>query len=303
MSRQSKYFSIAFLLQIAALMGFHNSTLAQVAYGNWQLQASAGISNISGDVSGRTGFGGGIGIETGVAKGFALRLDYTGSVNYGLDTKTVLASGINANKSDVWKIYYGQQNKSFATNYRDRIHQASLNGVFSLGKWKIMPTNSLSLYGILGYSLVVADVDVNALNTDLKAYNFGSVNFNGTKSEIKTQLKSLLDKSYESNYHPEIAPGSKQKNLFIDHGPQIGLGLKFDLTKRMDIGLEYRLTKPMQDDLDGVSAGSKGDIIHFTHVRFGIALGSTKKKVVRNINLNGTQAIRTTPEVLMKESK
>jgi len=96
-------------------------------------------------------------------------------------------------------------------------------------------------YVFAGYSLISADVDINATNASGAAYNFSSINASGTRKEIRDAIKNLLDDSYENN---AIANGGSRRNIgrndgnqLIRHGLSAGFGISRKLNDRISIGV------------------------------------------------------------------
>jgi hypothetical protein len=269
---------------------------------NWQFQIHGGLSQLAGDVSPRPGFGGGIAAQRNFSDKFALRLDYTGSMNYGLDTKTSQASSLNASLTyDYWKYYYGRTNKPFAANYRTALHQFSINPVFNIHQWEITAAGTVKMYGTAGYSYLLGDVDVNAIDAGSQPYDFGRIDFLPSRSAIRSELKNLLDKTYESNFNPNRT-ATANPNYIKDHGVNAGLGASYTGINRLGFMFEYRLTKPFSDYLDGISTGSKNEWIHYMHFGLSYTLAKNKRKITSRVS-GSSNGLQTGAAVITTEGK
>jgi hypothetical protein len=272
------------------------------------LGVHTGWSQIAGDVSSQPGLGGGISLETTFDKNFSMRLDYTGSLNYGLDTRFRPIGSLNhVGSRDPWGIYYGQSNKMFNANHRSTIHQFSLNGIYNFYKIQLpdLP-NKIYLYTTLGYSLLMTDVDVNALNGSNLPYDFASSNIDFTlsKSEVKKQIRNLLDKSYESNASYKDQTGSKAKNQLLYHGINLGFGIKYDITDKFGLAAEFRTTTGFTDYLDGLSATTPRDYLNYFSAKLTYRLHTYARRVEKKKSVvDGVKYLRTSSPIITTEFK
>jgi len=252
----------------------------------WELGLSAGPSIIVGDVSFQVGIGGGISLRKALNHTFSIRGSYVGSNNKGIDYRTRRAADVVTNgASSPWAAYSAAPNNgNFVANYRTQIHQAGIELVASLFNKSYYRGNpKWDGYVFGGYSVISADVDVNARNASNAVYNFSSVDFNASRKDIRDQIKNLLDDSYETN---GIAVNGDRTNIgrldgnqLIRHAITAGFGLTRKLNDRINVGLEQRFTTAFDDNLDGLSAGKSSEILSYTAARLNINLGKTAKRV------------------------
>jgi hypothetical protein len=276
---------------------------AQQLPGNWQLQLHSGLSQITGDVSARAGVGGGVAVQKRLSTTFAIRLDYTGSFNYGRDTKTTLPGSLTTSAgSDYWKSLYGQVNMPFVANYKAAIHQFSLSSQFNISSLKLQQLQPVSFYANVGYSFMLADVDFNAQDKNGRMYDFSRINFSADKSTIRKELKTLFDDSYEIHYYPQ-KPFSMSRSFIKEQAIHIGPGVSYPLTNKLGLAFEYRLTKPFSDYLDAISNSNKNDFIHYTNFRLSYNVSSAKRKPVRKVVGAGTGIVQSQPETITTELK
>ncbi|BAV08600.1 OmpA family protein [Filimonas lacunae] len=240
----------------------------------WELGFHGGYSFISGDIDARPGFGGGLSLRKSLGHIFSVRADYTGSFNYGLDYRTRPADAATAAA-----LGYAV-NQQYVANYRNRTHQGNLDFIASLNTLSHYRGNpKTNIYTFVGYSLVVADVDVD---NSLTGANLTGVPFGGKRSDIK---KALKDKMNGYNSNAPVTNGNREPvgrvndNQLIRHAVSFGAGISFKLSSRLSLGVEERLTVPFSDDMDGVNAGKSNDFYSYTAIRGGLAIGNSSKRV------------------------
>lgn len=256
----------------------------------WEFSLHGGTAMVVGDISPRLGFGGGIAIRKALNHTFSLRLDYTGTQMKGLDYRllnlgnTRLPSFAGQNP---WNDSYASSNRAFVANFRNRSHQANIDVVVSLNNksyYRGNPKTNVYVFG--GYTFLVADVDVDALNstgTPYTAANFSAVNFSGKRKDIRNALKNALDGSYESNggvtNGGRTPIGRINGNQLMRHAGSAGAGIAFKINNKFNIGLEQRFTLTFDDDMDGLNLGRGNDIISYTSARINMNVGGNAKKV------------------------
>ncbi len=289
-------------LHVIVTIGFINNCAAQ-SLRSWEVALHGGHSNITGDVLSKSGIGGGVSISKIISKQFSLRADYSGSINYGLDAKlSSRAVGPSEKPADPWLFYYSRVGKPFVTNYRSQLHQLSLEGVVNVFKIKIPETgNNAVIYATGGYSLMMADIDINALNANLQPYSFTTQNidYSAGKKDVRTKLKSVLDNTYESSADYVNRPEFNPKNFQMYHGVNVGLGVAYPITDRVGVGAAYRATLAFTDYLDGVKLGGGNDVIHFASLRLAYNFGNRVKKTATRFSTNGSMRTVTEDELLI----
>jgi outer membrane protein OmpA-like peptidoglycan-associated protein len=277
----------------------------------WELGLHAGASFIFGDISPTLGAGGGFSLRKALGHTFSLRGDITASTNRGTDYRLKNVDQVPINTVlDPWRIQYGPGGL-FLPNYHTRIYQGSLDLIATLNNKSHYRGNPRMLVNVFGgYSLLGADVDVNALNANGQRYNWATsgVNFAGKRKEIKDAVERILEagqgnndgptREYESNggvlngsrdaigwlrtadSNDPSAPGKKRFNHLLRHAVSVGGGLQFKVSDKFNIGLEERLTLPFDDNLDALPIGrSASDFLSYTSVRFNFNLGSRARRV------------------------
>src|SRR5258706_5487168 len=97
----------------------------------WELGLSGGLSMIIGDIDPQPGIGGGISVRKALGHVVSLRAGWAGSLNFGLDYRL---RGNTFGEPNPWAHYTDGPNfpdgKGYVANYRDQIHQLSLEAMF-----------------------------------------------------------------------------------------------------------------------------------------------------------------------------
>jgi OmpA-OmpF porin, OOP family len=248
----------------------------------WELGVSGGGSFLFSDIDPRVGFGGGVSLRKSLGHIFSVRGSYNGSINTGLDYR--LRNTQDA-KTGPWQANYLSNGNTYVANYRNKIHQLSLDFIASLNTASIYRGNpKTNIYVLAGYSILGADVDVDALNGGTTPYNFASIDYTRKRSDIKSDLKDLLDGEYESNAasknQSRDAIGRSDDNWLIRHALDLGAGIAFRVTDRVNIGIEQKFTLPFTDDMDGLKTGLSSDFLSATQFRLNFNIGNSSKAVL-----------------------
>lgn len=236
---------------------------------NWSIGVKGGLAFISGDVKTQPGAAFGIDVRRALGHAFSLRLQttigQTEGLNYGFTT------GYRNHNNNPWhELYFEGQGLNNAPgvyyNYRMRYGDISLQGLVNLNNinfykeqsnWNIFAGAGI---GFMGYSTMI-----NALDANGNTYDFSSINpaladpndafsFGDSRRETIDALKSLLDDTYET---PAEQDGT-------DNGFKVGderyvinpvltgvLGIRYRISRRIEIELEHRISWTNDDLLDG----------------------------------------------------
>lgn len=263
----------------------HQSNFPAKPRDMWELGFHGGLHLINGTVPARPGFGGGISLRKSLGHTFSLRAEYTGSFDYGQDYKLRPMPPATPGEPNPWAKTAALNGGMIIPNYKSANHQLSLDVLVSLSNilfYRAEP--KVNWYVLAGYSIVVADVDVDALDGNGNGYKYDPAKLTGKRSDIRSYIKSIQDKKYESNAPSQgnrIAIGRNNNNQLLRHALDVGTGVAFKVTKRFNIGLEEKLTMPFDAYLDGYPGpgGSSKDFYSYTNVRFNFNLGNANKRV------------------------
>ena len=238
----------------------------------WEIGLKAGMFRINGDVQAQVAPGFGIHVRKAFGYVFSMRLEYMYGIGKGLDwtannnyaknpawaqynapkeipgpggVQTIVSSVTNVAPTTPFEpVYY---------NYKSKVQDLSLEGVITLNNIRFHKAKTgFNFYGFAGFGMSVYDTKVNALNGSTK-YNFSSVAGSVYKNRHDTRkaLKAMLDDSYET---PAENQGVRRAKLFgntMRPSANVGAGVAYKLSNRVNIALEDRLTMIKDDLLDG----------------------------------------------------
>ena len=260
----------------------HQSNFPAKPRDMWELGFSGGLHLLDGTVPAQPGFGGGISLRKALGHTFSLRAEYIGSIDKGQDYKFRPAVSANGNP---WAKTAARNGGMIIPNYKSQNHQLSLDVLASLSNilfYRAEP--KVNWYLLAGYSIVAADVDVDALDASGNGYQYDPSRLTGKRSDIKDYIKSVQDKKYEQNAPSQgnrISIGRKDDNQLLRHALDLGTGVAFKVSKRFNIGLEEKITMPFDAYLDGVPGpgGASKDFYSYTSLRLNFNLGNPAKRV------------------------
>lgn len=268
----------------------------------WEIGAYAAHSFITGDIPPAFGYGGGVSFRRTFGKIFSARADYTRSINYGLDHRRRKVSRLAWDTPfDPWVNYYESGNRYFVANYRTALHQLSAQAIASINIKKVSSgAGTVSLYGYAGYSMLLADIGVDALDDNNLPYNFNDpaspVDFKRSRSEIVKSLRTFMNRNYESKWgetnNQSINHYTGTNQHPVRHAASIGTGIYYGLSTNSGLQLDYRLSTAFTDYLDGVTTGAKFDIHHLAAIGFTYRFGGTKA-IKKNTDVPGIATINT----------
>lgn len=238
----------------------------------WELGLSAGYHFIIGDLPGLPGFGGGISLRKSLGHVFSVRAEYVGSFDYGQGYKPLASR-------------FGPWGAGEVPNYRAESHSLSVDALATLNNIGFYRANpKVDVYALLGYSLMSVDVDVDALDGNGKPYNYSSVNFGGKRSDIRKAIKDIRDNDYEQNAPSQgnrVPIGRMKDNQLLRHGMDLGAGIAFRLSKRVNLAVEQKFTLPFDDYVDGYTSqpyDETKDLFSYSNLRLNFNLGNSSKR-------------------------
>jgi OOP family OmpA-OmpF porin len=239
----------------------------------WELGLSGSASFILGDVKQRVGYGGGISWRKALSHVFSMRLGWQGAWNYGLEDRLRAAKSIAGFGTPInpWRPY-AQQGKEFMTSYKTAAHQLYADLLVSFNAISGYRGNpKVDWYLLAGFSYSSYDVDANALNGS-NLYNF-TPQFTHSDLDDSYESNALFSDSYKQN------TTRLNDNELIYPGMDLGGGVSFKVSEKINIGLEEKLTLSFADELDGLATGRSTDSWSMTSLRMNINMGNASKKV------------------------
>lgn len=214
----------------------------------WEVGVKGGVFTINGDIPAvvpTPGFG--LHVRKALGYVFSLRGEYTWGLGKGLNWKE-RTSGFS---DPVLNAGY----TSFYDNYRTRVQDLSVQGVFTINNIRFHKNKSNFIaYGFAGLGGTIYKARVNVLNDNGGMYNFGGIN-GGVYSDRKDTKKALRDIFDAGSY--DVAAendGAASAELFGEQfrpSATVGVGIAFRLGKRVNLAIEDRLTVVKDDLLDG----------------------------------------------------
>lgn len=225
----------------------------------WEVGIKGGTLTVFGDVPAVfPTFAGGLHVRKAFGYVFSLRAEFMYGVAKGLNWKRrsagfsqpVLAAGYTTPVYDNYKTI----NKDF-----------DLEGIFTLNNIRFHKSKSgIALYGIAGVGATWFKTSINARNGNA-LYNFASITNSGQykdRKQVKKDLKSLLDDSYETPAETEAGTAKpKLGDNTLVFNVNTGFGVAFKLNKKWNLALEDRITMPLRTDLmDGQRFQNTGAI-------------------------------------------
>ncbi len=230
----------------------------------WELGFSAGYASLAADVKSNGGFGGMVSLRKALNHTFSVRAGLTGMLTSGTPNAYGLAIGQVA--------------------YKNQTHQLSFDVLASLNSKSYYRGNpKTNVYILGGYSLNAARVlfktpngaQTGGYSTFYGYNNVGVVpnNQNGTITTFGGVLQPV--------------PGASASHAYrLFHGLDLGAGISFKLSNKVNVGLEhkYTFTVPGYDYLDAFAGGNgsglaSNDYYGYTSFRVNVNIGNKAKRV------------------------
>jgi outer membrane protein OmpA-like peptidoglycan-associated protein len=227
----------------------------------WEIGIKAGSFTVNGDVDGKF-FSPGFGVHIRKAFGylFSARLEYVYGIAKGLSwqgsSQTSYGQGGTGNP---WQRlgYTG----TVYNNYKSKVQDLSLEGLFSLNNIMFHQSRpKVNVYALVGIGASIYDVKVNALNGSTP-YDFSGIPAGTykTRKDVKDALNNLLDDSYETDAENAEVRRPTLFNKTLRPVGQVGGGIAFKLSNRINLALEDRVSITKDDLYDGVQWTERGD--------------------------------------------
>jgi len=256
----------------------------------WELGIKTGLFNISGDVASQLFTAPNVGIHVRKAFGyiFSARLEYVHGLAKGLNY--LRSSNFVANTAWTSNGYTAGNTPFIYYNYKTVTNDLSLEGVFSLNNVRFHKSQTgVNFYALVGIGGLVYDSKVNAMNGATR-YNFTTINGGQqgtykTRGDVKDDLKTMMDDSYETDAQSH---GDRRPKLFgqtfrpVGH---VGAGVAFKLSNKVNLAIEDRVSFAHDDLMDGqmwseqIAGGapvlsSNNDVYNFGSVGLNVNIGS-----------------------------
>ena len=257
------YFFIAFIVITLSANAQHTT----YDIGRWTLGGNIGGAYQKGDISNKLfGFGYGATLEYRLYNkkyrffGFSLRGRYLKSETFGLGYQPHESFISNYALNGFGNSGVDYSNQLFFQNNNTEFEELSLEAML---RWNKLYENT----GILFYLFAGAGgtdyvVKTNQLDEFGNQYDYSTINYDRSKSDVRKQLSDLLDDSYETN----LDNRNYSRVVFT---PAVGVGLGFRIAPGVDFALEHKISLPQTDYFDGQATKNDApffiqDIYHYT---------------------------------------
>jgi large repetitive protein len=269
-----KKISILFIVIFSLTTKFFSQT--KLDYDNntkWFWGVNGGVTWHSTDVRTKNNWG------YGFILGKSFNYDYGKAISFDFRSRFLHGEWYGQNNTKTDTIVINKTLSSGNTNYKDSFNYYLLNFksiFYSVDLELVIHANSLrertgwDLYAFGGVGLSAFKAKGDLLNKSGKMYNYDELD------NLKDgSLSNFLDKKYESH----LDGTSKAINFYLM--PSVGLGLGYQLTRNISLGLEHKMIFTRVDHFDGYNdpKGSnktfinrENDIAHYSnaYLRFHI---------------------------------
>ncbi|MFZ5554723.1 MAG: beta strand repeat-containing protein [Bacteroidota bacterium] len=250
----------------------------------WKLGFNIGSTWQQSDMKAVAGFG--FGATFGKAlyqkegKFFAFDLRYrylrgwTWGYDLNRDTNLVSDPIFNGNNNASPELnYYADSLGYLHRNYLMDFNEHTLEGVLTLNR--LREKTGIVLYGFGGIGMVGYKVRTNQYDEFFGTpYNYNTLDSGNVE---RFDLSAMYDDTYETNAI-DVNPDAKRKIGFM---PSLGVGLGYQFGPHFAMGIEHKVTFPMNDIIDGKSSSQinhklgvqTNDRIHYTALKLWWHLG------------------------------
>lgn len=258
---------------------------------SWVIGVHGGLPMVIGDIPSQSGIGYGVNIQKAFGYSFALRLHeisgYATGLNWQENGPSTLVYNNAVNGANNPNANYVANDKGIYTNYKMTFNKLSLDAVFYLNNINFNKENQKFLiYVAAGFGGMLFDTKVDQLNANGNMYDYSKINGNNyaNRNQTYSQLKSLLDGTYETQADVGDYPKLFGQSLlpFVSGS----VGILYRVSDRVSLSLEATYGFTGSDELDGQrwsSNGSGGAVLSsnpdaFTYINLGFnfRLGKTE---------------------------
>ena len=253
----------------------------------------AGHFMVVGDVLPRLGWGAGVHFRRAFDYAFSWRLDFNYGQARGLEPRNSGGVGSAASANNVLTdLGYGNGTDWFH-NYKTDFYSLSIQGIWSLNSFNFKKQiKKMNWYILGGIGLDTYKAYYDALNGSTP-YDFSSISAirdleisKDARKDAKKDLKDLLDGDYETR--AEVATGrrsgdaSERDEIQINAHADVGVGLSFRLSDKINLGIEHKATIVFGNEgdlLDGYrwrtpqDLTQYRDLVNYTSVRLNFNIG------------------------------
>ncbi|MEL6695798.1 MAG: OmpA family protein [Bacteroidota bacterium] len=239
---------------------------------NWSVGVKGGLAYIAGDVKAQPGYGLGIDIRKAMGHAFSFRFQLGYGQAFGLNYQPT--NGYKNHAGNPWdEAYYPDRVNAITDvplnvpnvyyNFRMTYGDASIQGLVNLNNINFYKEQSRwNVYAGAGLGLMAYQTRVNALDAGNLPYDFRPVTAiplnSGTGLDGRSMRLDELDRILDDTYETPAEGHSDEQGLEIGGNRYVVnplvtgiVGLRFRLTRRIELELEHRISWANDDLLDG----------------------------------------------------
>jgi|GEM_PF-1561224 len=273
--------ALCILLLFIVTYGISQNVTLSSKSGKYRLGFNIGSFYQESDVEKLPGFGYGLTFERRLIPqstsffSFSLRSRYLHGISEGLDYTNFLGiknnTALNGTRNSQMNYYDISDSFYFYNNYQTKVNDFS--GELMIYFNELWQKTNILLYGWGGFSLARYQAKIDQIAQNGFKYDYSLIQA-GNKEFVHSQLTNILDGKYES-WADELT-----KKQFT-YGPSAGIGLGYQITKRVSIGIEHKVTWTNTDLLDGQQwdmnnqPSLEDDIYHYTVLGLKILFGGS----------------------------
>ncbi|MBL7785148.1 MAG: OmpA family protein [Chitinophagales bacterium] len=256
----------------------------------WEIGIDVGPMMISGDIktgfigkatNGHLNLGYGLHVRKSFGYLFSLRANYAMGTAYGHNwqgtegwNRSSLGDGHTPNQSLAGSTTYadlsdngGRQpdyrqlnNSLIFYNYQTKLREAAVSGIISLHNIRFHKRETkVGLYGVAGIGAVWYRVMQDQLNGENNEYDYSgaaAIDYStyANRGDVYDELNALRDGTYESQaerHFDDYGVFLKTEKFSSRPTAHVGVGIDFKVSRRINIGLETKVTYTNDDLLDG----------------------------------------------------
>ncbi len=252
-----------YFLLLFSFFGTFTSLAQKIDYDHsskWFLGFNVGATWSTTDVKSTTSSGWGVilgksfNYNYGSVLSFDLRGRYLRGNWYGQDKDTTSLANYTGTALNGYKTGQGFT----VNNFQADVHRLALELAIHLNSVREKTGFDPYIFGGVGLTFKQTYGDLYYKGDSTYLYDYSSMLSNGP---LSPQLSSNMDGIYDT---PLDGSSNKYKAYFM---PSLGIGLGYQLGKRVSIGIEHKTTFTMKDDFDGYLSSSpraKNDWYHYT---------------------------------------
>ncbi|MEZ4938157.1 MAG: hypothetical protein R2799_11250 [Crocinitomicaceae bacterium] len=305
--------SILLILTILSLnIAFNqNSKVVYDSDSRWFLSFGGGVAWHTTDVKTKIKFGftGEIGYSFFMKPASPISLDlgfrYLTGVYEGqnYDFHNGLGQNIALNGEMDTSVNYAAGPGRVPLNFRSTVHDISLELQLNTNRLRERTGINLFLFGSIGFSFYRTLGNLTQFDVPSQSYvmyDYETLYANSNQEFTKSNIKGLLDDTYESALEGSSLTKGKINSKLT---PSIGAGFSYQIAPRIAIGLEHRTTFTLNDLFDGNrfnqdnSVSTNKDLYHYTgaFIRFHLKSGKAKVTPEGNNSLNQINNYNSNP--------